>query len=247
MIATILPIAIATTVFLSSTFSPIASSSSPQVALTRVLPEKNFVAHTVENGETLKTIARDYYKDEKYWTTVWNDNDFIKDPEKLEAGWLISIRAMQPGKPEELKPELAKRLLEIEPDRSYALPPPPAPLPATPSSYDEIYKQAGAKYGIPWQILYGIHMTETGGRNGAIASGYGSGAQGPMQFMPGTWKSYAVDGDGNGVADINDATDAIYAAANFIAKHGSVEAGLRSYGGNTAGTLALARARGLNQ
>ncbi len=112
------------------------------------------------------------------------------------------------------------------------------------SSYEDVYKDAGAKYNIPWQILYGIHMTETGGRDGPISSGYGTGAQGPMQFMPGTWAAYGVDGDADTVADINNAVDAIHGAANYLAKHGSLENGLRAYGGNYAGTLAYARAKG---
>lgn len=120
----------------------------------------------------------------------------------------------------------------------------PAPVAVPTSSFDEVYKQAGAKYGVPWQILYGIHMTETGGRDGMIMNHSGSGARGPMQFMPGTWAAYGVDGNGDGVADIDNAVDAIYGAANFLAKHGSLEAGLRSYGGNTVRTLALARERG---
>jgi membrane-bound lytic murein transglycosylase B len=114
------------------------------------------------------------------------------------------------------------------------------------SNYEDTYKTAGEKYGIPWQILYGIHMTETGCRNGAIMNGSGSGAQGPMQFMPGTWRAYGVDGDGDGIADINNAIDAINGAANYLAKHGSLDNGLRSYGGNYSGTLAYARAKGYN-
>lgn len=114
------------------------------------------------------------------------------------------------------------------------------------SDYEQVYKDAGAKYDIPWQILYGIHLTETGLRNGDIRNYQGSGAQGPMQFMPGTWKVYGVDGDGDGIADINNAQDAIYSAANFMHKHGSIANGLRSYGGNAYGVLAAARARGFS-
>lgn len=119
-----------------------------------------------------------------------------------------------------------------------------SPVAAPVSSFDEVYKKAGEAYGVPWQILYGLHMTETGGRDGLIMNHSGSGARGPMQFMPGTWAAYGVDGNGDGVADIDNAVDAIYGAANFLAKHGTLEAGLRSYGGNTARTLVLARERG---
>ena len=121
-----------------------------------------------------------------------------------------------------------------------------APITNGPASgFDAVYQEAGAKYGVPWQILYGLHITETGGRDGAISSGHGP--QGPMQFMPGTWNAYGVDGNGDGVADINNAVDAIHGAANYLAKHGSLDSGLRSYGGNTPRTLILARERGFTQ
>lgn len=116
-----------------------------------------------------------------------------------------------------------------------------------PSNFDAVYQQAGSQYGVPWQVLYGLHLTETGLRDGAIYNGQGSGAQGPMQFMPGTWRAYGVDGNGDGVSDINNAVDAIHGAANFLVKHGSLHQGLRSYGGNTAGVLAAACQRGYCQ
>lgn len=112
------------------------------------------------------------------------------------------------------------------------------------SAYDEIYKQAGEEYGIPWQILYGLHLTETGQRDGAIFNSQGSGAQGPMQFMSGTWKAYGVDGNGDGTADINNAADAIHGAANYLVKHGGVLQGLYYYGGNTPGVLQAACEKG---
>jgi membrane-bound lytic murein transglycosylase B len=41
-------------------------------------------------------------------------------------------------------------------------------------------------------------------------------AVGPMQFIPTTWRSYAVDGDGNGTTDPFDIDDAALGAANYL-------------------------------
>ncbi|MGY2128323.1 lytic transglycosylase domain-containing protein [Blastococcus sp. SYSU DS0617] len=41
-------------------------------------------------------------------------------------------------------------------------------------------------------------------------------AVGAMQFIPTTWRSYAVDGDGNGTTDPFDIDDAALAAANYL-------------------------------
>jgi hypothetical protein len=45
-----------------------------------------------------------------------------------------------------------------------------------------------------------------------------------MQFMPGTWASMGVDGDGDGRADIQNDADSIHSAANYLTKSG-VKAG----------------------
>ena len=47
-----------------------------------------------------------------------------------------------------------------------------------------------------------------------------AGAVGWMQFMPSTWLRWGVDADGDGIADPWNATDAIYAAARYLAAAG---------------------------
>jgi len=55
-------------------------------------------------------------------------------------------------------------------------------------------------------------------------------AVGPMQFIPSTWRSYAVDADGSGVADPFDIDDESLAAAHYLCVAGgdlSTDAGQR--------------------
>lgn len=91
-----------------------------------------------------------------------------------------------------------------------------------PSDFRSIYMAAGAQFGVPWQLLEAVHYVETGKSGSTQRSSY-AGAQGPMQFMPGTWRAYAVDGNGDGTADINNVCDAIFGAAKLLAAGGAAE------------------------
>jgi len=84
----------------------------------------------------------------------------------------------------------------------------------------EQYVKAEAKYGVPWQIIAAVHYTETGQRGDTAITSY-AGAQGPMQFMPSTFRAYGVDGDGDGQVLINDVDDAIFSGANYMAANGA--------------------------
>jgi soluble lytic murein transglycosylase-like protein len=208
-----------------------------------------FKTYTVEVGDTFNSIAKEQYGSEKFWKLLWNDNPEIENPAQIHKGLGLKIRNDKPSEAEDLSADLEAKLVKLNPTATPSPTPEPTKAVAsgTPSNFDSVYEAAGARFGVPWQILYGIHHMETGGRDGAITSGYGTGAQGPLQFMPGTWVSYGIDGNGDGTADINNAVDAIYGAANFIAAHGGVDAGLRSYGGDTALVLSYARSRGYSQ
>jgi hypothetical protein len=96
-----------------------------------------------------------------------------------------------------------------------------------PPDFLEIYREAGAKYGIPWNVLAAIHKRET---NFGPTTGPGDprrkkmisnkGAIGPFQFLPATWKAYGVDGNGDGVADPRNVEDAAHSAARYLRDHG---------------------------
>jgi cell wall-associated NlpC family hydrolase len=78
-----------------------------------------------------------------------------------------------------------------------------------------IWQAAGSTYGIPWEVLAAINKVETNfGQNLGPSS---AGAVGWMQFMPSTWARWGVDANGDGVADPNNPTDAIFSAARYLA------------------------------
>jgi cell wall-associated NlpC family hydrolase len=78
-----------------------------------------------------------------------------------------------------------------------------------------IWQAAGNAYGIPWPVLAAINKVETNfGQNLGPSS---AGAVGWMQFMPSTWARWGIDANGDGVADPNNPTDAIFSAARYLA------------------------------
>jgi hypothetical protein len=91
-----------------------------------------------------------------------------------------------------------------------------------PAELIPIYEAAAARYrlgerGVP--ILAAINKIESGfGTNLGPSS---AGAYGWMQFMPGTWRAYGVDADGDGTKDPADPDDAIHAAANYLHASGA--------------------------
>ena len=78
-----------------------------------------------------------------------------------------------------------------------------------------IWQAAGSTYGIPWQVLGAINKVET--NFGANLGPSSAGAVGWMQFMPSTWARWGVDANGDGVADPDNPTDAIFSAARYLA------------------------------
>ena len=91
------------------------------------------------------------------------------------------------------------------------------------SGYRELYKQAAEDYGFgsDWYVLMAVGKVESNhGENMGPSS---AGAMGPMQFMPSTWETAGVDGNGDGVPNIMDPEDAIPAGAKYLADNGAPE------------------------
>ena len=75
------------------------------------------------------------------------------------------------------------------------------------------YREAQRRFKVPWNVLAAVNFVET--KFGKLRSASAAGAQGPMQFMPATWRLYGLGGD------VQDAHDAILGAANYLHASGA--------------------------
>ena len=93
--------------------------------------------------------------------------------------------------------------------------------PISKKAYRKLYKEAARKYGFgeDWYVLAAVGKVESD--HGANMGPSTAGAMGPMQFLPSTWETSGVDGNGDGVANIMDPRDAIPAAASYLKAGGA--------------------------
>ncbi|GAA2207861.1 hypothetical protein GCM10009850_033190 [Nonomuraea monospora] len=75
------------------------------------------------------------------------------------------------------------------------------------------FKKAERKFGVEWEVLAAVMFSET--KFGRVKADSHVGAQGPMQFMPATWKAYGMGGD------VRDPRDAVMGAANYLKASGA--------------------------
>ncbi len=112
-------------------------------------------------------------------------------------------------------------------DQTEASQPTAVAVAGIPADFLALYQQAGAAYGIPWELLAGVGKVECdNGQNTDPACWEegitnSAGAGGPMQFLATTWAEYGIDANGDGVADRWDPADAIYGAANYLKASGA--------------------------
>lgn len=95
-----------------------------------------------------------------------------------------------------------------------------------------LVKQIAQAHGIDWKILEAVWEVESGKSWDRSVTSY-AGAQGPMQFLPSTFRHYAPDG-----ASITSAHDSLNAGASLLsaagASTGDVDSALFSYNHSTA-------------
>ena len=89
--------------------------------------------------------------------------------------------------------------------------------------YKKLYRKSAKQYGFgeDWYVLAAVGKVES--NHGENMGPSTAGAMGPMQFLPSTWETAGVDGNGDGVANIMDPKDAIPAAARYLETGGAPE------------------------
>lgn len=97
-----------------------------------------------------------------------------------------------------------------------------AALADIPGNYLEAYQAAGEEYGMDWAFLAAVGKQET--NHGQDIQGCATsedGARGPMQFIPSTWASEGVDGNGDGTKDPCNVEDAVHTAGSYLQSLGA--------------------------
>jgi membrane-bound lytic murein transglycosylase B len=70
------------------------------------------------------------------------------------------------------------------------------------------YRQAQRRFQVRWEVLAAVNFVESAFDK--LRSKSTAGAQGPMQFLPSSWRRYGLGGD------VHDPHDAILGAANYL-------------------------------
>jgi membrane-bound lytic murein transglycosylase B len=75
------------------------------------------------------------------------------------------------------------------------------------------YQEAERRFGVGWHVLAAVNFVESA--FGKLRSKSTAGAQGPMQFLPSTWRAYGLGGN------VHDPHDAILGAASYLRAAGA--------------------------
>jgi hypothetical protein len=128
----------------------------------------------------------------------------------LSAAALLLIPAVIAG-------AVTTGMLQLPPDAT----PSSTALADIPAALLPLYQQAAAGCpGLSWTVLAAVGKVESN-HNRPPRQVSSAGAQGPMQFLPATWTSYGLDGDGDGTADPFAPPDAILSAAQYLCALGA--------------------------
>jgi len=82
-----------------------------------------------------------------------------------------------------------------------------------PATLLRYYRAGQARFGVRWNVLAAVNFVESAFNK--LRNNSTSGAQGPMQFIPATWRAYGLGGN------VHDPHDAVLGAANYLHANGA--------------------------
>jgi membrane-bound lytic murein transglycosylase B len=82
-----------------------------------------------------------------------------------------------------------------------------------PATLLRFYRDGQRRFGVSWNLLAAVNFVESAFNK--LRNESAAGAQGPMQFLPATWRAYGLGGD------VHDPHDAILGAANYLHANGA--------------------------
>ena len=100
--------AVASIAAITMFISPNQSLDQRIVEKTSDNPKK--IVYVVKSGDSLSSLAEQYFGNKDYWTNIWNDNPEIKNPNLIEENDKIVINQTENKELKKLKPELNERL-----------------------------------------------------------------------------------------------------------------------------------------
>jgi soluble lytic murein transglycosylase-like protein len=82
-----------------------------------------------------------------------------------------------------------------------------------PTALLSFYRAGERRFAVRWNVLAAVNFVESAFNK--LRNESATGAQGPMQFMPATWRAYGLGGN------VHDPHDAILGAANYLHANGA--------------------------
>lgn len=155
--------------------NPSSTPSTPTTSL--VSQTKEMRDYAVKEGDTLSTIAEKEYGSVDFWTNIWNDNDWIEQPNLIEKDWKLKIRNTKPLATATLSAALEKK---IQQKRQIAN------IQTSPTASTFTYT-GGPLNEAQITFLGNCESGMTAERNS------GNGYFGAFQFSPGTWRSMGTE------------------------------------------------------
>ncbi len=153
-------------------------SSTPSAKLTSQIVEvAEMRDYAVKEGDSLSTIAEKEYGSMDFWINVWNDNDWIDQPNLIEKDWKLKIRNTKPLAAATLSAALEKK---IQQKRQIAN------IQTSPTASTFTYT-GGPLNEAQITFLGNCESGMTAERNS------GNGYFGAFQFSPGTWRSMGTE------------------------------------------------------